>query len=173
MGFVFTNAKCLFGIQLLFKKGIFRSYATFKETLANSLFNYKTESNTLRSYFEEDQMVFTEYQLSKLPYGKLCFHCRHGCKNSKRVSTTFECILCKMDCWNSHLTADSPKKRRREKMVIKIIYSKSRVSHSRRLGWGHLEMFLKPLIKINAPHGVPPLKNEGPPHLKNKSPVEK
>ena len=71
---------------------------------------------------------------------------------------------------NSWLTQ---KEKTGEKMVIKIIYSKSRVSHSRGVGWGHLQMFLKPLIEINAPHRVPPLKNEGPHHLKNKSPVEK
>ena len=42
-----------------------------------------------------------------------------------RVSTTFECSLCKADCWNSHLIAGSSKKRRQEKKktVIKIMYS--------------------------------------------------
>ena len=59
-------------------------------------------------------MVLAEHQLSKFPYGKLCFHCRQGREKSKRVSTTFECSLCKVDCWNSHLSAGSPKKRRQE-----------------------------------------------------------
>ena len=39
--------------------------------------------------------------------GKLCFHSRHGHKNSKS--------LCKVDCWNSHLIPGSPRKRRQEK----------------------------------------------------------
>ena len=29
-----------------------------------------------------------------------------------KVSTAFECSLCKVDCWNSHLIAGSPRKRR-------------------------------------------------------------
>ena len=96
--------KCLFGIKLLLKGGIFRpclDHATFKEHLASNRIGCKTESNTLRSSFQEDQMVLAEQQLSKLPFAKFCFYCRHGGKNSKRVSRTFECPLCKVDCWNS------------------------------------------------------------------------
>ena len=39
--------------------------------------------------------------------GKICFHSRHGHKNSKS--------LCKVHCWNSHLIAGSSRKRRQEK----------------------------------------------------------
>ena len=31
----------------------------------------------------------------------------------------FECFLCKVECWNSHLIAGSPKKRREEKNLNK------------------------------------------------------
>ena len=61
--------KCLFGIKLLSKEASL-DHATLKENLANNLTRYKTESSTLRSSLEEDQMVFAKHQLSKLPYGK-------------------------------------------------------------------------------------------------------
>ena len=54
--------KCLFGIKLLLKGGIFRS-CNFSENLANNFISYKTESSTLRSYFPEDQMILAEHQL--------------------------------------------------------------------------------------------------------------
>ena len=34
-----------------------------------------------------------------------------------KVSTTFECSLCKVDCWNSRLIIDSPRKRRQGKKL--------------------------------------------------------
>ena len=63
--------KCLFGIKLLSKEASL-DHATLKENLANNLTRYKTESSTLRSSLEEDQMVFAKHQLSKLPYEKPC-----------------------------------------------------------------------------------------------------
>ena len=44
--------KCRFGIKSL-------DHVTFKENLANNHISYKTESNTLRSSFQEDKMVRT------------------------------------------------------------------------------------------------------------------
>ena len=41
--------------------------------ISNNIISYKTKSNTLRSSFQEDQMVLAaKHQLSKLPYGKPC-----------------------------------------------------------------------------------------------------
>ena len=101
--------------KITLKGGIFRSCNFQGKPCLHPL--YKTESNTLRSPFQEDQMVLPEHQLSKLHYGRLCFHWRQGCKNIKRVSTTFECPLCKIDCWNNHLITGSHKKRRQGKKV--------------------------------------------------------
>ena len=115
--------KCLFGITSFFKGGIFRPY-NFQGEPCKQPISYKTESNTLRSSFQEDQMLLAEHQLLKLPYGKLCFHCRHGCKNSKRVSST-SMFLMESRLLEQRLIAGSPKKRRQEKKktVIKIMYS--------------------------------------------------
>ena len=64
LGFVFTNAYLAYNY---FWKEAFLDHATLKKNLANNLISYKTESNSLRSSIQEDQMVLAKHQLSKFP----------------------------------------------------------------------------------------------------------
>ena len=120
------------------------------------IISYKTERSTFRLSFQEDQMVLANDHLSKSPHGNPCFYCRHGHENSKWLSITFECSLCKVplykpsstkDCWNSHLIAGLPKKRRQKKgkIIIKIIYilSKEKLKCRESAGLVMLQVFNK------------------------------
>ena len=72
MGFVFTSAYLAYNY--------FQKEPSFKKNLVNILISYKIESNTLRSSFQEDQMVLATHQLSKLPLGpfKKYIHSKMG-----------------------------------------------------------------------------------------------
>ena len=106
MGFAFTNVYVAYNY---FQKEASWNHAIFKKNLANNIISYKT---------------FKNFRLSKLPYEKPWFYCRHDHENSERVSIIFECFLWKVplckpsltkDCRNSHLIAGLPQKRRQEK----------------------------------------------------------
>ena len=81
-----------------------------------SVIKLKVTTSNHQIILSRRKMVLAEHHFPDFlwKFASIYFNCRHGCGNSKRVPTTFQCSSCKVDCWSSHLLAGSLKKRRQE-----------------------------------------------------------